>query len=268
MSDSICQSIPAKDYTHDLKIVDFVYETEHDSLRQPFSRSIYYLYLVTDGSATLKVAGHEHKVAVGDLFFAYPSCPYTLVSEGKFRYLYISFYGANIGQMFEDLGIVREEPVYRGFNKVSEFWFSAISRLNAKNANLLSESVLFYTLSFINGECEGSKSKQNKSTMFEMILEYVDNHYREPSLTLGSVSAIFSYTENYLSALFKKQMQLGFNQYVNNRRIAYALRLIVEGYDSVQAIATACGFSDALYFSKVFKKKEGVSPHEKIKQRT
>lgn len=53
----------------------------------------------------------------------------------------------------------------------------------------------------------------------------------------------------------KKQMQLGFNQYVSHRRISYALRLIEEGHDSVRDIAAACGFSDALYFSKVFKKK-------------
>jgi len=58
----------------------------------------------------------------------------------------------------------------------------------------------------------------------------------------------------------KKQMQLGFHQYVNHRRISYALRLIEEGHDSVRDIAAACGFSDALYFSKVFKKKSRRLP--------
>ncbi len=267
MSESICRFIPAKNYTDDLKTIHFVYETEHEKLPQPFLRPIYYLFLVTDGSATLKMAGHEHKVTVGDLFFGYPACPYSLDSEGNLRYLYISFYGSCVSQIFERLGISISEPVYRGFEKVSEFWFSAISRFNAQNADFLSESVLLYTLSFIGGgEGKTSELKQNNSTMFEMILEYVDNHYREPSLTLGSVAAIFSYNENYLSAIFKKQMQMGFNQYINRRRISYALRLIEDGCDSVREIALSCGFSDALYFSKVFKKKVGVTPTEKIKQ--
>ncbi|MBQ8407599.1 MAG: helix-turn-helix transcriptional regulator [Clostridia bacterium] len=267
MSESICRFIPAKDYTDDLKTVHFVYETEHESLPQPFLRQIYYLFLVTDGSATLNMAGYEHKVQVGDLFFGYPACPYTLTSEGNFRYLYISFFGSCVQQIFERLGIRIAEPVYRGFDKVSEFWFSAISRFNAKNADFLSESVLLYTLSFIGGEDGNADLKQNNNTMFEMILEYVDNHYRESSLTLGSVAAIFSYTENYLSALFKKQMQLGFNQYVNRQRISYALRLIEDGKTSIREIAAESGFSDALYFSKVFKKKVGVPPSERIKQR-
>ena len=267
MSESICRFIPAKDYADDLKTVHFVYETEHHTLKHPFVRPIYYLFLLTDGEATLKMAGIEHKVQIGDIFFGYPGCTYDIESENSIRYMYISFYGSCVSKLFERLGISIKEPVFRGFDKVSEFWFSAISRFNATNAAFLSESVLLYTLSFIGGEKEPSEIKQNGNTMFEMICRYVDNHYKEPSLTLGSVAAIFSYTEKYLSSLFKKNMGLGFNQYVNRQRISYALRLIEDGGDSVRDIATACGFSDALYFSKVFKKKVGVTPSKKIKQR-
>lgn len=266
MSESICRFIPAKDYADDLKTVHFVYETDHNSLKQPFLRPIYYLFLVTDGSATLRIADKEHQVGVGDLFFGFPGCSYELESNGAFRYLYISFFGSCVSRIFERLGITIKSPVYSGFDRVSEFWFSAISRFNEKNADFLSESVLLYTLSFIGSEEDGAEIKQNGNTMFEMILEYVENHYRDPSLTLSSVASIFSYTENYLSSMFKKQMHLGFNQYVNHLRIAYALRLIKDGCESVREIALESGFSDALYFSKVFKKKVGVTPSEKIKQ--
>ena len=267
MSESICRFIPAKDYTDDLKTVHFVYETEHHTLSQPFLRPIYYLVLLTDGEATLKMAGVEHKIRVGDLFFGSPGCPYYLESEKPIRYMYISFFGSCVPKLFERLGIGIKEPVFRGFDKVSEFWFSAISRFNSANADFLSESVLLYTLSFIGVEEETGELKQNNNTMFEMVCQYVDNHYREPSLTLGSVASIFSYTEKYLSSLFKKNMGLGFNQYVNRQRISYSLRLIEDGWSSVRDIAAESGFSDALYFSKVFKKKVGVTPTEKIKQR-
>jgi len=266
MSESICRFLPAKDYTDDLKTVHFVYETEHDTLPQPFLRPIYYLFLVTDGSAVLKMAGKEHNISVGDLFFGFPGFPYEVKNEGSFRYLYISFFGSCVSRIFERLGICIEKPVYSGFDKVSEFWFSAISRFNVQNADFLSESVLLYTLSFISGDDGISEMKQNVHTMFEMIREYVDNHYREPSLTLGGVADIFSYSENYISSMFKKNMQLGFNQYVNRLRISYALRLIESGSVSVREVAAECGFSDALYFSKVFKKKVGVTPTKKIKQ--
>ena len=60
---------------------------------------------------------------------------------------------------------------------------------------------------------------------------------------------------------------MGFNQYVNHLRIAYALCMIKDGCSSVREIAAESGFCDALYFSKVFKKKVGMTPSEKIKQR-
>lgn len=267
MSDSICKFIPAKDYSYDLKTVHFVYETEHSSLPQPFLRPIYYMFLVTDGTATFKIPGSEHKVSVGDIFIGFPGCPYELISEGAFRYLYISFFGSCVSHIFKRLGIGIEKPVFRGFDKMLEHWVSAISMFNAKNAELLSESVLLYTLSAIGGEGELAEIKKNAGTMFEMVLEYVDNHYRDPSLCLSSVASIFFYTESYLSALFKRHMEIGFNQYINRLRISYALRLIDDGYSSVREIAERSGFSDALYFSKVFKKKVGMTPTEKIKNR-
>ena len=267
MSESICRFIPAKDYADDLKTVHFVYETEHNSLKQPFLRPLYVLFLVTDGSATLKIDGRSHKVEVGNLFFAFSGHPYELESDGEFRYLYISFFGSCVLQIFERLGINIKEPVYRGVDNISEIWFSAISRFNEKNADFLSKSVLMYTLSFIGCEGGGEEIKQSDNTMLEMILNYVDNHYRELSLTLSSVASIFAYTDNYLSSIFKKQMRMGFNQYVNHLRIAYALRMIEDGCGSVREIASESGFSDALYFSKVFKKKVGMTPSEKIKQR-
>ncbi len=267
MSESICRFIPAKYYADDLKTVHFVYETEHNRLKQPFLQPIYYLFLVTDGAATLKIAGRSHKVEVGNLFFAFAGYPYELESDGEFRYLYISFFGSCVLQIFERLGIDIGEPVYRGVDNISEIWFSAISRVNEKNADFLPQSVLMYTLSFIGCEEVGEETRQSDKTMLEMILNYVDNHYREPSMTLSSVASIFAYTDNYLSSIFKKQMRMGFNQYVNHLRIAYALRMIEDGCGSVREIASESGFSDALYFSKVFKKKVGMTPSEKIKQR-
>ena len=262
MSESICRFIPNKDYSGNINTVHFVYETEHGTLEQPFVRPIYYLYLVTDGQATLKMMNVSHKVKVGDLFFGFPGCPYELESDGSFRYLYISFFGSCVSPILERLNISINKPVCTGFGKVSDFWFSAISRLNKKNADLLTESVLLYTFSFISSEDEEGEIKNTGNTIFEMILEYVDNHYRESSLNLSSVATIFFYTESYLSSMFKKHMGLGFNQYVNQLRISYALRLFGLGYGSVRKIAYESGFSDPLYFSKVFKKNVGVSPSE------
>ncbi len=267
MSESICRFIPKKQYDNDLKMIHFVYETEYTKLKQPFLQPFYYLYLITEGEASLVLSGKTHHVSVGDIFLTVPGSPYRIIGSGNLRYIYLSFAGSCVRDFLEQLDINLADPIHRGFERITDFWFSAISRVNASNASLLSESVLLYTLSLMSSDKEGADKKAPDSTRFDMILNYVNENYRDATLTLYKVASIFSYTEKYVSSLFKRHMEMGFNKYINSRRIDYALRLIDKGQGSVKDIALDCGYSDALYFSKVFKKKMGVTPTELIKKK-
>lgn len=71
-----------------------------------------------------------------------------------------------------------------------------------------------------------------------------------------------SFSPNYLSQLFGKYNDTGFNEYVNSCKIGESKKLLAEGNYKVYEIAETLGFESAFYFSKVFKKIEGVSPTE------
>ena len=70
--------------------------------------------------------------------------------------------------------------------------------------------------------------------------------------------------KKYLSALFKRRTGLRFSEYLNEIRIQRARELLQEGSRSLVQVATICGFANPLYFSKVFKKRIGVSPKSYI----
>ena len=72
------------------------------------------------------------------------------------------------------------------------------------------------------------------------------------------------YNKKYLSDLFKARFNIPFNTYLTQLRIENAAKLIGAGFTSIKEIAQLSGFSDPLYFSKVFKKKYGISPGEYI----
>lgn len=254
--------MPAKSYTGNIKTINFVYETEFKKLNQPFFRAVYYVHLVTNGSAALKIYENRYEIKTGDVFFAFPGCPYEIEGNDDFKYIYISFMGSCVGKLFETLEISIEKPVYRKFDNLLELWLSSIVRVNQLNANILTESVLLYTLSFINNKNESVELKENGETFFELIVDYIDNHYKDPDISLGKVADVFSYTEKYVSHIFKKNMNTGFSAYLNKLRIQYALELMENTRMSVSEIAGLCGFSDALYFSKVFKKNIGMSPSD------
>ena len=60
-------------------------------------------------------------------------------------------------------------------------------------------------------------------------------------------------------------MGVTFTNYLNKIRIQHGLFLIENGETSVSKLSAACGFSDPLYFSKVFRSYVQLSPKEKIK---
>lgn len=260
--DSICRFLPPKSVAGSIKTVHFVYETDFVSMKQPFIRPIYYLHLVTSGEAVLKFSGKELPLKEGTLFFFFSGVPYEIEGDENFRYTYISFMGVNMPEFLSGLGITLENSVFQGYSHLTELWLSSIIRVNSVNANILTESVLLNTLSYISDKTENSDANKNSENLLSVIVDYVDTHYREKDITLRSVADIFSYTEKYLSHFFKSKMGIGFNEYVNNLRLQYALNLVNSGGLSVSEVALKCGFSDPLYFSKVFKKKTGKAPSE------
>jgi AraC-like DNA-binding protein len=59
---------------------------------------------------------------------------------------------------------------------------------------------------------------------------------------------------------FKELAGISPQDYLTHYRIAYAKHLLTMGGQSISEVAYKSGFSDPKYFSRVFKKIEGVSP--------
>ena len=266
MSNSICNFMPAKKNAGNIKTVHFVYEADFHTLKQPFLRPIYYVNLVTSGSGTMKIYNHTYQLTRGTLFFLFPAVPCSIEADGDFKYLYISFMGSYARTLLEELNVSLSSPVFSEFGHMIDFWMSSITHVNSKNANILSEGVLLCTLSYLTNNVF-EEQKKRPEHRFDMLLDYVNTNYRDPDLSLKKIAGIFYYTEKYISHLFKKKMNIGFNQYLNDLRIQYAYELFATGVQSVSEIAVLCGYSDPLYFSKVFKKSAGLSPTEYMKQK-
>ena len=264
MSESICKFLPAKNEESHIKTVRFVYETECLALTQPFVHPIYVLHIVTSGSAVLRIYEKEHVLNKGDIFFAFPAVLHYLDASEDFEYIYISFMGSGAAALISKCGVTPENPVYPNFSFLCPMFESSIRRITPSNANLLTEGVLYYTLSFLDTDKSEAEERKSRDSLFEMIVNYVDHHYREHDMSLGKLADTFSYTEKYLSSLFKKNMQIGFVSYLNRLRVQYANELIEKGELSIAEIADACGYSDYSYFSKVFKKNTGKTPSESM----
>ncbi len=266
--ESICKFMPPKRYESGINTVNFVYETEHKSLRQPFCTGLYRVSLVTKGRAEMKCAnGESCELKEGTLFFMFPDKKYRIDGGDGFMYIYISFNGGEAEALLGELGISEENYVFYNFSHLLTFWTHAIWRVNSHNSNLVTESVLLHTLSFFEKGLALSEEKR-ETGLFDKISEYIDNNFSDPSMSLKKLGQIFSYSEKYLSYLFKKKMSVNFSSYLNRLRIRTAAELLEDAGLSVRDVSERVGFSDPMYFTKVFKKIIGVSPAEYRKEKT
>ena len=108
-----------------------------------------------------------------------------------------------------------------------------------------------------------SRRKDYKNHIVTNVRKYINEHVSE-RLSLNEVAAVFGISPNYLSQLFSKYNDTGFSEYINICKITEAKRLLEEENMKVYEAAEALGFESAFYFSKVFKRVEGVSPTEYV----
>ncbi len=66
----------------------------------------------------------------------------------------------------------------------------------------------------------------------------------------------------YLGALFKKNTQVSFAQYLNAHRISKSIELMRTTDKDINDIALDCGYQNANYFFRVFKKQTKMAPSE------
>ena len=96
--------------------------------------------------------------------------------------------------------------------------------------------------------------------VLDLAAKFIEENFSQP-LTGEKVAERFNMHPAYFTRLFRDYKGKTFVEYLTDRRMEEARRLLSSGL-LVKEAAAACGFSDTDYFSKVFKKCVGKSPAE------
>lgn len=102
----------------------------------------------------------------------------------------------------------------------------------------------------------------NQPTTYDKILVYIQQFYAEP-LTLQQLSQVFHLNQAYLGQLIKKSSGLSFHALLNRIRLEKAKQILQNNNTiSIKDLADTLGFTDAYYFTRVFKQQFGQTPSE------
>lgn len=110
--------------------------------------------------------------------------------------------------------------------------------------------------------------KRRYSPIVETIRAEIESNISNPAYSVDDTLKRLPLSYEYLRKLFKKETGTTPLCYLSDCRMRLAVQIITSGISNqyseytISQIAESCGFSDPLYFSRVFKKNFGVSPSE------
>ncbi len=125
--------------------------------------------------------------------------------------------------------------------------------------NAMKRLLIHQILSCIEELSETGSSSENASVIIAK--KYITEHYRE-RITLNHISQLVFLNPVYFSILFKRESGINFVDYVNVYRIEVSKGHLKELKYSLADVADLTGFTNAKYFSKIFKKIVGITPTE------
>ena len=263
-TENICRFIPQNSDPGGINIINLVYETQKFAEEYPKRISVYRAALVTSGRGRLFMYSNEYALDKNDVFFNFPSVPFSLETTDDFEFMYISFIGVRANMIADKLKISPSNCVFHGMGEIETLWKKSIG-LSDAFSDLRSESVLLYMFSVL-GERIAAEDKKNDSNTVLKIKKYIDENYSAPDLSLRKISRGLLYSEKYISGVFRKGFKCGVSEYITTIRLQHACEFMQQGLRSVSDIALMCGYRDPLYFSRVFKKHMGTAPRDFMKQ--
>lgn len=157
---------------------------------------------------------------------------------------------------------IRDEDgsLYKAFAEALNYYTSTKSKRELVLASL-GELIVSYLIVFLsNSEFSGPVEKIRNSIL---------QNYANADYALDEYIRTLPFHYDYLRKIFKKEIGMSPLEYLTSLRMKNAERLLSTMLTSgcaITKIAQMCGYENALYFSRVFKKYYGYSPTQFLKR--
>ncbi|MFP5111531.1 response regulator transcription factor [Bacillaceae bacterium C204] len=106
------------------------------------------------------------------------------------------------------------------------------------------------------------ENEQFNSPIVALTKKYIDTHFHKIDLSLQEVSDAIGISPAYLSRLLRQDLGASFIDYLSQKRIQHAIKLLNDPTVKIYEVAEKVGYKGQHYFSTVFKKVLGLSPLE------
>jgi len=158
-------------------------------------------------------------------------------------------HGISFSQITSDrvIPILLKLHLTRGIDQVIDFLELFKILAKAKDGRMLSTKIF------------GESKPINDSDRMNTVLNYIHMHLQE-NITLETVANLANMNATAFCRYIKAKTNKTFIELLNDFRIAYACRLLLDGPRNISEICYDCGFNNLTHFNYIFKKITGTNP--------
>lgn len=227
-------------------------------------RDVYGLYYVTKGKGKLTVNGNEYKISAGQSFLIFPFSHIIMTADKyePWQYKWIEFNGAEAEWLVRQTGFSKQNPVADKLPIAT--LGNYFDMFGGDNDTVFKQcrktASLFFLLSFYIEYFP--RIKPDNRSYAVVARDYIEKNYQNTDCNVKKVAEYVKIDRTYLFRLFKEETGISVINYIRRCRVDNAAVMLKDNNISIKDIAYSVGFSDQMYFSKVFRQVKGMSPTE------
>ena len=252
----------------------------------PHTHPFYEMVYILDGKGIHTIDGHQHSVTAGDLLFIDIKKTHIVKGDPSFRLRNSIFLPEFVSDTLVDATSATEfYPFFlppelridvnfsmtiahfRGKEQkqVDSLTLNMLLEFEQKasgyNAMLRSYLQLLFCMAMRNIKAQFDSIETNKKRISPEIFDYIDKNCFQ-SISLRDLAQKYFYSPSYFSHLFKETCGKSLSEYIKEKRIAEATRLLIESNMSITDICRTVGYQNRKLFNKFFKQIVGTTPTE------
>ncbi len=250
----------------------------------------YEILFVIDGNGTSFVADNIEEFSSGDLVLLGSNLPHFWKSDESFytdenskivNYIVVQFsseFFKEVISEYPEFHLIKEllERSSRGIRFSSDFAkkfgkkLIELSKTRGFERTLLLLELLQLLAKtdqykLLAGELYQTEHHDFTTDRLVKVMHYINTKYLE-KIELEKVSEVANLHPSAFCRFFKEKSGKSLSEFVNDMRISYACRLIIEAKMSISQICFESGFNNLSNFNRTFKKHTGFTPSNYFKE--
>jgi AraC family transcriptional activator of pobA len=266
---------------HDLQISRFAayINRHHKDLHSAHKHSFYHLVLFTKGGGMQTIDFQNFAVKPFQIYFMIPGQVHSWDFEGEVDGYIINFSAAFFQSFLLKATYLEDLPFFSG--NVHDAVIDIPVLLQTKIIDLFEELIkeneqvkpmgidlvkaimlqLFIHIARLNESVDTNIAPSYNYTLLRNFQKLIEKNYIQLKLPKEYAELLYI-TPNHLNALCNDVLDMPAGEVIRNRVILEAKRMLINRDMTVQEIANYLNFADNSYFTKFFKKQEGLTPDE------